>query len=137
MNDKMPPEAPPRYCAASTSSMISERTWRAGTQLPTFLCPAGMLGKYDAVGSFLRAAFTPMEHHSCCLLQLSEVLFSRKIFELIAAAGMPELGLKADASKLWKDANQQVDSALAMVFMKDRRAYRFHCAYIILGGFAD
>lgn len=28
----------------------------------TFLCPAGILDKYDAVGTFLEAAIIPVEH---------------------------------------------------------------------------
>lgn len=79
-----------------------------------------------------------MEHCSHFDLQKSYVLFLTKmVWPIVSPAGMTELGPKANGSKSWKDAEQQVDFALLMAFMMDRRAENFHGGYIILGGYAD
>lgn len=50
---------------------------------------------------------------------------------------MTELGPKVDGSELWKDAEQEKDSAWSMAFMKDRRSKLLHGGYTTLGEFPD
>lgn len=50
---------------------------------------------------------------------------------------MPELGPKTDRSKPENDTDRQVDFALPMAFMMNRRSELFHRSYTILAGFGD
>lgn len=91
-----------------------------------------MLEKYDAVKTFLGSAFIPMDHRFHCFLQKANSFLRKMAFPLPATTGMPELKLNADGSKLWKDVEQQVDSALLIAIMMDGKAELSHGSYTVL-----
>lgn len=112
--------------------------WLSAGRLLPFLYPAREVDKYDAVVKFLVAAFIPMKRCWGCFLLKAVVLIFKKMGWLFAvAAGLTELGSKVDGSKLCREAEQQVYSALLGAFMLNGRAERLPTGNTILGGFVD
>lgn len=110
----------------------------ASVQLPPFLFPSDVLHKYGAVRPFLEAAFVRVQHCSHFFLQKADDLYLSKMAWLFSnITGMFLLGLKVEGSKLWKDTDQQVSSALLMAFMLERKAELFHGSFTIGGGLSD
>lgn len=90
-------EASRGYGSAPTSPVNVNKARFASASLSHFLCPAGVLQKYDMVGLFLDALFIATKHLSHWLFQKADILFLRMMVWLpTGTAGIAEVGLNVN-----------------------------------------